>query len=138
MFDDFFDMNFELRIHFFRIHACFSGHFLNHINDLSEDLRSALFHECHQIFYFLFFRLVDDHLVPLVHEEIELFGQLVVIEKSMIYFDEAVILIFGLVILSQEFSNILIGLKILAFKFFKPFFSLFDTDLFHQEKWFKL
>ncbi len=138
MLDDFFYMNFELRVHFFGIHPCFPRHLLNDVYDLSEDLRSALFHECHQIFYFLFFRLVDHHLVSLVHEKVQLFGQLVMIEKSMIDFYEAVILIFCLLVLSQELCNILIGLKILTFQFFKPFFGLFDTDLFHQEKWFKL
>ena len=51
----------------------------------------------------------------------------------MVDFDEAVILIFGFLVLSEELSNVFIGLKILIFEFLKPFFSLFDTDLFHSE-----
>jgi len=53
------------------------------------------------------------------------------IEKSVIDFDKAVILIFGFLVLSKELSNVFISLEILIFEFFKPFFSLFDTDLFH-------
>ena len=56
------------------------------------------------------------------------------IKKSVIDFDEAVILVFGFLVLSEELSNVFIGLKILIFEFLKPFFSLFDTDLFHGEQ----
>ena len=134
MLDDLLDMNFEFCVHLLWAHAGFARHFLNDVNDFSEYLRAAFLHESHEVFDFLFFWLVDDHSVSFFHEEVELFGELAVIEKSVIYLNEAIILIFGLFILPKKLSNVLVGLEVFGFEFLKPFFCLFDADLFHRKR----
>ena len=68
MFDDFFDMNPELRIHFICIINIYAGHLFNDRNYFSEYLRFTFFHERHKILYLLFFRFIDDHLITFLHE----------------------------------------------------------------------
>lgn len=133
MLDNLFDMDFKFGIHFFGIEVSFVGHLLNDTDDFAKHIRSGFFYKCHEIFDFFLFRLIDNHFISFIHVKVELISKLAMIEKSVVDFDEAVILIFGFLVLSEELSNILIGLKILIFQFLKPFFSLFDTDLFHRE-----
>lgn len=134
MLDNFFDMDFKFSIHFFCIDVSFVWHLLNNTDDFAKHVRSGFFNEGHQIFDFFLFWLVDYHFVSIIHVKVEFISKLVMIEKSVIDFDEAVILVFGFLVLSEELSNVFIGLKILIFEFLKPFFSLFDTDLFHGEQ----
>ena len=60
------------------------------------------------------------------------------VQKSVIDLDEAIVLIFGLFILPKKFGDVLVGLEVLSFEFLKPFFGLFDADLLHRERGFKL
>jgi hypothetical protein len=138
MLDNVLDVNFEFCVHLLWTHACLGRHFLDDVNYFSEDLRAAFLHKCHEVLDFLFFGLVDDHSVALLHEEVELLSELAVVEESVIDFDEAIVLIFGLLILPEEFGNVFVGLEVFGFEFFEPFFGLFDADLLHREKWFKL
>jgi hypothetical protein len=134
MLDNLFDVYFEFSVHLFWTHACLSRHFLNNANYLCKDFWPTFLHECHQIFDLLLFRLIDDHFISLFHEKVKLLSQLAMIQKSVIDLNEAIILIFGLFILSKEFSNVFVSLQIFNFKLFKPFFGLLDADLLHMEK----
>ena len=60
------------------------------------------------------------------------------IEKCMIDLNEAIVFVFSLLILPKELGDVLISLEILILEFVKPFFSLFDTNLFHRVWEFKL
>lgn len=131
MLDNILDMDFKFWIHFFCTNVSFAWHFLNNTDDFAKHVRSGFFHKSHQIFDFFLLWFVDHHFVSFIHIKVEFISKLAMIEKSVIDFDKAVILIFGFLVLSKELSNVFISLEILIFEFFKPFFSLFDTDLFH-------
>lgn len=131
MFDNFFDVNFEFCVHLFGAHSRLAWHLLDDVDNFGKNFRFALFHECHEVFDLLLLGLVNDHFISLVHKKIEFLGQLTMIKKSVIDLDKAIILILSFFVLPKELSNVLIALKILGFKFFQPFFSLFDADLLH-------
>lgn len=99
MLDNLLDMNFKFSVHFLWIHTSFAGHLLDDVNNLSKYFWLAFLHESHQIFNFLFFRLVDDHFVSIIHVSVKLFSQLAMIEESVVDLDEAVVLIFSLFVL---------------------------------------
>lgn len=60
------------------------------------------------------------------------------VKKSVIDFDEAIVLIFGLFVLPEEFGDVFVGLEVFSFEFLEPFLGLFDADLLHRERGFKL
>ena len=132
MFGNFFDLDFQLRVHLFRAHSGLGGHFLDDVDEFSKDLRAAFLDECHEFFDFVFFRFIDDQFVALFHEKVYFFSQLAMIEKSVIDLNEAIILILGFLILPKELGNVFVSLEILGFEFFKPFLGLFDADLLHR------
>lgn len=134
MLDDFLDMDFEFGVQLFWINTCLARQVMDNTDDFGEDFWSALLHKCHEVLNFFLLGLVDDHLVAFVHVEVELLGELAVIKKGVIDFDEAIILIFGLFVFPQEFGNVLVSLEIVIFQLFQPFLSLLDADLFHMEK----
>lgn len=134
MLNNFFNVYFQFWVHFFWVKINLVRHLLNDTDDFTEHVRSGLFYECHQIFDFFLFRLIDNHFISFIHEKVEFVSKFIVIEQSVIDFDEAVIFILCFLILSKKLSNVFISLKVLIFEFFKPFLSLFDTDLFHRQK----
>ncbi len=70
MFDDFFNMYSEFRVHFFSIIDILIGHVLNDCNDFGEYLRSIFFHKSHKLFDFFFLWFIDDHFITLFEESI--------------------------------------------------------------------
>jgi hypothetical protein len=82
----------------------------------------------------LFLRLVDDHLVTLLHVSVELLSKFEVVQQSVVYLDKAIVLVLCFLILPQKLCNVLVSLDVFGFELLKPFLSLFDTDRFHLAK----
>ena len=100
MLNDFFDMNFKFRIHFFMVDIGFIWHLLDHTDDFTKHVRSCFLYKSHQIFNFFLFRLIDNHFVTFIHKKVELISKFAVIKKSVVNFYKTVILIFSLLVLS--------------------------------------
>lgn len=136
--DNILNKDFKLWIHFFWIGIRLVWHFLDDANDFGKHVRSGFFHEGHEILDFLLLRFINDHLVSFFHEKVEFISKFAVIEKGMINFNEAIVFVLCFLVFSEELCHVFISLKILIFEFFKPFFGLFDANLFHRGKWMKL
>ncbi len=108
--DDLLDMNLEPGVHFFRVHSRSAWHFLDDVDYPHKYLWLVPLHKCHEILDLLFFRLVDNQLVSIIHVSVQLFSQLMMMEQGVVNLDEAVILIFSLFIFPQKFSDVLVGL----------------------------
>ena len=91
---------------------------MNHGDDLFEGTVVIPFDKSHKVFDFFFFRFVDDELVGLLHEVVELLGEVGVSQENVIDLDVAVVIIIVLLIFSERFGEFFVGLRILGFQFF--------------------
>lgn len=132
MLDDLLDVHLELGVHLFGVHACLVGHFLDDVDGLGEYFWLVLLHEAHEVLNLLLLGFVDDHFVPVLHEGVELLGQLVMVEEGVVHLYEAIILILGLLVLPQVLGNVLVPLQVLVLQLVQPLLSLLNTYLFHS------
>jgi len=103
---------------------------LNHDDDLLEDLRFAPLDMIHKLPQLLLLRPVDHKSIAILQKQIELFGEIRMLQQRMTQFKIAVVFVISLLVLPQEFNNVFVGLQVLSFQPLEPPLGMLHIKLF--------